>query len=451
MKKLTLLLLALIFTTYLFGQNNDAKKKAMGYSITDFYHKNVVFRDTVEFPVNLPWQSFADAVFKDAKYTIDSIPQNGRIIINGVLFNDKKVLSKVNDYQILMVKKDSTLNYAYDRVKKEVISTNKYITPPSIVYQDHPNLPHDFFFFKQNTLEPVRYSCSSYSPVLDVFHTSDTLITSSKPRVMLDGRLQARDFDYQNVPLENIKSVDVFVQEDAVNYFGQKAKSGLVSIVTKNSDFNLNWTLSNTHVVGEIQDKKGNWTVIKDTLLTNIQEFKEFRKSVYATNGPVYLINGEFENERINRKTIDIDAIQSIKVESGSRFKVKPLPNDLKQINKAIKDIVAGKNPNNSFLNNAIEQTSFTNDTVRIQTEKERWTAKNTIGIPKVMSELKRVRNPDSEPTPIYIVDNQEITAEKLREFKNKELEFVQSLEGCDAISKYGKRAEFGVVIYRKR
>jgi hypothetical protein len=27
----------------------------------------------------------------------------------------------------------------------------------------------------------------------------------------------------------------------------------------------------------------------------------------------------------------------------------------------------------------------------------------------------------------------------------------VESLEGCDAISKYGKRAEFGVVIYRKK
>ena len=67
------------------------------------------------------------------------------------------------------------------------------------------------------------------------------------------------------------------------------------------------------------------------------------------------------------------------------------------------------------------------------------------------MSQMKRLRNTDPEPTPIYIVDNQEITAEKLKQFKNKDLEFVQSLEGCDAITKYGKRAEFGVVIYRKR
>jgi hypothetical protein len=67
------------------------------------------------------------------------------------------------------------------------------------------------------------------------------------------------------------------------------------------------------------------------------------------------------------------------------------------------------------------------------------------------MSELKRLRNTNPDPTPIYIVDNQEITAEKLKEYKPKELEFIESLEGCDAIAKYGKRAEFGVVIYRKR
>ena len=78
MKKLTLLLLALIFTVQLFGQKKDEKSVKitdMGYSITDFYHKNIVFRDTVKFPVNRPWQSFADAVFKDVKYTIDSIPE----------------------------------------------------------------------------------------------------------------------------------------------------------------------------------------------------------------------------------------------------------------------------------------------------------------------------------------------------------------------------------------
>ncbi|MDZ7896709.1 MAG: hypothetical protein U5N85_01585 [Arcicella sp.] len=429
MKKLTLLLLALIFTIQLFGQNEDKKPKTnIGYSITDFYHKNIVFRDTVQFLVDKPWQSFADAVFKDVKYTIDSIPEKSRIIINGIHFENKKILSKVNDYQVLLVKKDSLQKYVFDENKKRFVNTKKYEYSPSMVYQEHPNLPRSFFFFKQNTLEPIRYSCSSYSPVLDVFNTADSLIISAKPRVMLDGRLQAREFDYQSVKLENIKSIDVFAKEDAINYFGQKAKSGLVSIVTKNSDFNLNWTLSNTHVVGEIQDKTGNWTIIKDTLLTNINEFKEFRKSVYATNGPVYLINGEFENEQVNRKTIDTDAIEAIEIVSGVRLRIK-----------------------SSYLENKQNDPKYTNDTVRIKTQKERWTSKANVGIPSIMSQIKRLRNTDPEPTPIYIVDNQEITADKLKEFKNKDLEFIQSLEGCDAITKYGKRAEFGVVIYRKR
>jgi hypothetical protein len=428
MKKLTLLLLTLIFTIHTFAQTKEQQSSPyIGYSITDFYHKNIVFRDTLHWFADKPWQSFADAVFKDVKYTKDSIPEKSRIIINGVHFNNKKALSKVSNYQILMVKKDSIQRYAYDKKKDKFVITGDYVYQPAMVYQEHPNLPRSFFFFKQNTLEPIRYSCASYSPVLDVFHTADSLIISAKPRVMLDGRLQHREFDYQSIPLENIKSIDVFAKEDAVNYFGQKAKSGLVSIVTKNSDFNLNWTLSNTHVVGEIQDKKGDWTIIKDTLLTNIKEFREFRKSVYATNGPVYLINGEFENEQVNRKTIDADAIEAIEIVGGAKISGYGSPLEERY------------NP------------KYLNDTVRIKTQKERWTSKTSVGIPSVMSQIRRLRNTDPEPTPIYIVDNQEITVDKLKEFKNKELEFVQSLEGCDAISKYGKRAEFGVVIYRKR
>ena len=430
MKKLIVLLLALICTVQLFGQKKEDKSVKitdMGYSITDFYHKNIVFRDTVKFPVNRPWQSFADAVFRDVKYTVDSIPENRKIMINGIYFKDKKILSKVNDYQILMVKKDSVLNYIYDNAKQQVVNTGKYVIQPSMVYQNHQNLPRNFLFFKQYTLEPIRYSCSSYSPVLDIFLTEDSIVPYAKPRVMVDGRLQPKAFDYQNIDLENVKQIDVFAKEDAGNYFGYKAKSGLISIMTKSGNFNLNLTLSNTHVVGEMQDKNGNWTVIKDTLLTNINEFIEFRKAVYATNGPVYLINGEFEDEKVNRKTIDTDAIEAIEIVGGAKINVK---------NPTLEE---RRNP------------KYTNDTVRIKTQKERWTSKANVGIPSIMSQIKRLRNTDPEPTPIYIVDNQEITAEKLKEFKNKELEFVQSLEGCDAISKYGKRAEFGVVIYRKR
>ena len=377
--------------------------------------------------------SFASAFAKHNKYTVDSIPAIASVNINGIYFDDKKILSKVTDYEILIIKKDSGYSLTLDTQTKQYTGKARYMKPYTFIYQNHENLPHDFYFFKQYTLEPIRYSCASYSPVLDIFLTEDSIVAYTKPRVMLDGRLQQKSFDYQHLNLENIKHIDIFAKEDAGKYFGFKAKYGLISIVTKNNDFDINRALANTHVIGEMQDKNGNWRVIKDTLLTSQEQFKEFRKKVYQANGPVFLINGEFETESVNRKTIDADAMESVKVVSGKMMRRSP------------------QYRNGNSATQFSETIDIGNDTVFIQTEKERWTAKSNISIPTVMSQLRRLRNTDPEPTPIYFVDNQEITAEKLKEFKNKELEFVESLEGCDAISKYGKRAEFGVVIYKKR
>jgi hypothetical protein len=203
----------------------------------------------------------------------------------------------------------------------------------------------------------------------------------------------------------------------------------LISVVTNESKFNLDWTLANTRVIGEIQDKKEQWKVIKDTLLTSPEQFISFRKSVYSTNGTVYMINGEFETEKVNRKTIDADAMESITVVAGAKI----VDNKITKIGEEI------------------EEPKYYNDTVFIKTEKERWTAKATTSIPRVMSEFRRLRKTEPDPTPLYFVDNQEIDSEKLKLYKPQELEFVESLEGCDTISKYGKRAEFGVVIYRKK
>jgi hypothetical protein len=450
MKKLILLSLLLIFTVPIFGQNKDEKPTlSRSFSITSFYHKNIIYTDTVSYDVEylkMPKAtdsvamkrltsrvSFADALLKSNKYTFDSIPEIASVSINGINFENKKILIKIPDYDILMIKKDSGYSFTLDLQTKQYTPKARYTKPYAFIYQNHENLPRDFYFFKQYTLEPVRYSCASYSPVLDIFLTEDSIVAYTKPRVMLDGRLQPKSFDYQHLNLENIKKIDIFAKEDAGKYFGFKAKYGLISIVTKNSNFDINRALANTHVIGEMQDKNGNWRVIKDTLLTSQEQFKEFRKKVYQANGPVFLINGEFETENVNRKTIDADAMESVKVVSGKKLRQSP------------------QFRNGNSTSQFTEIIDVTNDTVYIQTEKERWTAKSGISIPTVMSQLKRLRNTDPEPTPIYIVDNQEITAEKLKEFKNKELEFVQSFEGCDAISKYGKRAEFGVVIYRKK
>jgi hypothetical protein len=444
MKKIFTLLFFISFVN-IFAQKKGKPEmiKAKSYTITSFYHKNLIYVDSVTFDVEFPadktttdlrrqgiwYRSFADAAFKDTKFTSDSIPESASVNINGIVFENKKVLSKMNDYDILLVKKDSSLTYVYDIEKKQYLRLAKYKNPRAVVYQNHPNLPRDFFLFKQNTLEPVRYKCSSYSPVLDVFNTEDSIIYSSKPRIMIDGRLQRKELEFQDINLSTIKKIDVFSKEDARIYFGQKVKSGLISVVTSESKFNLDWTLANTRVIGEIQDKNEQWKVIKDTLLTSPEQFIVFRKNVYSTNGTVYMINGEFETEKVNRKTIDADAMESINVVAGAKI----------VDNKTAK------------IGEELDEPKYANDTVFIKTEKERWTAKATTSIPRVMSEFRRLRKTEPEPTPLYFVDNHEIDSEKLKLYKPKELEFVESLEGCDAITKYGKRAEFGVVIYRKK
>ncbi len=444
MKKTTILLLAICISFAGFSQKKEKTEILVGttYSITSFYHKNLIFADTVSMGIEVPknkasdkqrqglwYRSFADAAFKNVKYTLDSIPESAFITVNGIRFENKKILSKMNECDILLVQKDSSYSYIYNQKMEGYDVVFKYKQPRAIVYQNHPNLPRDFYLFKQNTLEPIRYKCASYSPVLDVFNTADSLVFSDKPRIMIDGRLQRREFDFYDINMAMVKKMDVFSQEDARTYFGRKVKSGLISVTTTESKFNLDWTLANTWVIGEIQDKNERWKVIKDTLLTSPEQFISFRKSVYATNGTVYMINGEFETEKVNRKTIDADAMESISVVAGA--KIKP--------NKTAK------------IGREFQEPKYTNDTVFIKTEKERWTAKAATSIPRVMSEIRRLRKTEPDPTPLYFVDNQEIDSEKLKQYKPKELEFVESLEGCDAISKYGKRAEFGVVIYKKK
>jgi hypothetical protein len=444
MKKPTLLLLAICCSFAVFSQTKENTEilKGTAYSITSFYHKNLIYTDTLAFGIEVPldkandrqkkgqfYRSFADASFKNVKYTLDSIPESAFVNINGIRFENKKILLKMNDSDILLVKKDSSYSHIYNQKTKDYDVVAKYKQPRAIVYQNHPNLPRDFFLFKQNTLEPIRYKCSSYSPVLDVFNTADSLVFSDKPRIMIDGRLQRRELEFDDVKMATVKKIEVFSKEDARIYFGQKVKSGLISIITNDSKFNLDWTLANTRVIGEIQDRKEQWKVIKDTLLTSPEQFIAFRKSIYSTNGTIYMINGEFETEKVNRKTIDADAMESIIVVAGAKIKSDKI----------------------AKIGEEFQEPKFTNDTVFIKTEKERWTVKAKTSIPRIMSEFRRLRNTEPEIIPLYFVDNQEIDSEKLKLYKPKELEFVESLEGCDAISKYGKRAEFGVVIYRKK
>ena len=140
---------------------------------------------------------YAKAFFDDMNYdgskfyTIDSIPEVSRLIMNGIEFQSKKVLIKIANFKIKNINKDSSFtigsvsrdsvtgSLTYRDIKRE------YQRPYARATQEHPILAHDFFLFKINTLEPVRYRCSSYSPILDVFNTEDSIGFLLKPRVMI--------------------------------------------------------------------------------------------------------------------------------------------------------------------------------------------------------------------------------------------------------------------------
>ena len=455
MKK-SIFLLAIFCAVNAFGQNQNAikiveKQNKMYYtydlpkglsddSLTSFLLRR---REKIEVGMSDRYMSsFLDNISADNHkiFTIDSIPAIAYVIINGIEFQDKNVLNKIENYKITNVRADSISILDYretienNTVKGEFqynVLKRKYRRPYARVSQEHSILAHDFFLFKINTLEPVRYRCASYSPILDVFNTEDSIGILLKPRVMIDGRLQAKSFDYDKINLDNIEKIDVFDSNNATKYFGQKAKSGLISYTTKGSKFCFDWALANTHVVGEMQDKRGDWKVIVDTSFSNIEQFNDYRKKCLKANGAIYIINGKPETEFSNRKTIDMDAITNFRVISSAKTRNIPLP-------------VSDK-----LISVSREMTKGENDTIYIETSRNTWSLMNNFS--KIFSELKRLRKTTPDPTPLYFVDNQEVDYEKLRQYKPKELEFVESLEGCDAISKYGKRAEFGVVIYRKK
>ena len=453
MKNTTLLLLLCLCFVSVFGQNETGIH--LQENQTDTFFENIpksLFNDSL---VNLQKNrrrieakmsdNFANLFFDNMNtgrgkiYAIDSIPEIAQLFINGLEFQNKNILCKIDNFKITTIRKDSI--YTFDIVKKndstgKLTYTNgkrKYQRPYARITQEHQNLAQDFFLFKINTLEPVRYRCASYSPILDVFNTEDSIGILIKPRVMIDGRLQPKSFDYDKIDLDEIEKIDVFGSSEAVAYFGQKGKAGLISLITKGSKFGFDWALANTHVVGEIQDNKGNWKKIVDTLFTNINQFKEYRKSCLNANGAIYMINSKSETESSNRKTIDMDAISNLRVVSSAKIKRIPLISSDK-LNRV-----------------RTENITTDNDTIYIELNRDNWVTSGTSNFSKIVSELKTLRNASSNPTPLYFVDNQEIDSEKLKQYKPKELEFVESLEGCDAISKYGKRAEYGVVIYRKK
>ncbi len=55
----------------------------------------------------------------------------------------------MNDYDILLVKKDSMYLHTYNQKAKDFDVVAKYQQLRAIVYQNHPNLPRIFFFLSK--------------------------------------------------------------------------------------------------------------------------------------------------------------------------------------------------------------------------------------------------------------------------------------------------------------
>jgi hypothetical protein len=347
----------------------------------------------------------------DLSVNISDIPDTALVFVNTIQITHKFLLPYLGAVDVRLITnqgdrkdlfrfkttptlgKDSSI-VVKDSLYKHFVSA--YIT------QNHPDMPKDFVVF--NDIYPIRYRCYAANPMFDLLSPTNPKPASTL-RYIVDGRLQEENYDLDRLQAMKIQEVKVFNAKTAQRFWGQKAHYGLVVIRTQQFPVSKHvFYTENIRVVAEKELKNGLWETIQDTILTDINAFNDYKKTVAKANLPIYMINKEGEIEWRNRKTINFYEVNSLVIK---------------------------------------------NDTVFVETFRKK-EEKNSIS--NILANHKRFWDKDEElKLPLYIVDNQEITIDKLKEFKSKELDFIIKLEGCDAIQQYGKRAEFGVMIYRKK
>jgi hypothetical protein len=450
MKKIMIAIVLNLLFLQSFSQTKDtlgAKKMTV---FETFIHKGKIFNDTYEYTLSksekLKYEEMQRKGYKVAfknkqNKSLDSIPKNAPVYVNNVLKISQKYLKYLPSFEVVHVEQAKYEGFYFlieDKLNANTSEKIVYETvPKGIIYQSHKNLPTDFVLFDKTTAQSLRFSCSVKNPLWDFMANSNK--KSTEPIYVVDGRMQKEGFQLDLLNEKEIKSIEVFDNEDGTHFYGYRASNGIVAITTKN---NIGYTLPalrNIHVVGEIEYKTGKWKIISDTTLENINDYWDYRKHTFAQNGPVYMIGGEEETYEMNRKTVSMSSIVGIDIKRDDKSYQSKIDAILK------KDANTGISPINIYPS----------DTVFIKIGQYPDLIVADTELDGIMKHLYSVRGNDGNSQlnkiPIYILDNQEITSEKLKEFKSKELEFVESLEGCDAISRYGKRAEYGVVIYRKK
>lgn len=407
---IVILLVFLSFKTY--SQNTDSMRPVYFPTDSLFYYteKDLI---SVRFLLSrVPWFASKNQVFDKKQIHPDAI-----VKVNEVIFASKSYLDKMPNIQVYGNATDTSTYYVYSK-EKSSIKKPVPLSAAAIQYLD--DLPESFVTFKKLTLEELRYTCSVEQPFFDGLGLSSEK-TSTEPRYLIDGQLQAIGFTERNLNLAETESIKVYSPENAKRYFSSRFEGGLVVVKTHKTKTLPNFIFKINIVEKERISPNDGWKILSDTILADMSEFRAYRKAKLEAQSVIYMIDNRLENEYTNRKTIDLDGVVSIETTLGQGSASFPAP----------------------------ESKESRIDTIKIKT---RQVFHHSIAnMSRVIAELKQMRENKKPEVPLYIVDNEEIDMEKLKKFSRNEIELVTVLSSCDGMQKYGKKAEFGAVIFKRK
>lgn len=396
-----------------YSQNTITSLSRFNFPLDSLVYYNAEDLTSVRFTMShIPWFAPKNQVFDKTQIHPEAI-----IRVNEVIFPNKSYLDKMPNVQVYGNTTDTATYYVY---LKEKPSQKKPVPLSAAAIQYLDDLPESFVTFKKLTLEELRYTCSVEQPFFDGLGLTSEK-TSTSPRYLIDGQLQSIGFKAQQINLAETESIVVYSPENAKSYFSSRFEGGLVVVNTYKAKKSFNLVYKINVVESERISPDSGWKILSDTVLANMDEFRAYRKAKLEAQSVIYMIDNRLENEHTNRKTIDLDRVVSIETTLGQGSTSFPTP----------------------------ERNENKVDTIKINT---RQVFQHSIAtMSRVISELKQMRENKKPEVPLYIVDNEEIDMEKLKQFSRNEIELVTVLSSCDGMQKYGKKAEFGAVIFRRK
>lgn len=408
---IVILLVFLSFKTY--SQNTEISMRRFNIPLDSLVYYKVEDLTSVRTMMShIPWFAPQNQVFDKKQIHTEAI-----IRVNEIIFPNKSYLDKMPNVQVYGNATDTATYYVY---LKEKPSQKKPVPLSAAAIQYNDDLPESFVTFRNLTLEELRYSCSVEQPLFDGIGLSSEK-TSTSPRYLIDGQLQAIGFTAHHLNLAETESIKVYSPENAIRYFSSRFEGGLVVVKTHKTKTSPNLIFKINIVEKELVSPVGSWKILSDTVLANISEFRAYRKAKLEAQSVIYMIDNRLENEYINRKTIDLDGVVSIETTLGQGSTSFPI----------------------------LERKENKVDTIKIKTRQVFY--HSSANMSRVISELKQMRENKKPEVPLYIVDNEEIDMEKLKKFSRNEIELVTVLSSCDGMQKYGKKAEFGAVIFKRK